>query len=89
MLSKNNFRFLQSFSSCTMMKLVRDWRRIRSKKTKKFSQTIAEKVSAPEQHIHQTIIVKNQSEKIQPYKEQNIANNRLQDNKVISWSIGG
>lgn len=57
--------------------------------TKKFSQIIAEKVSAPEQHIHQTIIVKNQSEKIQPYKEQNITNNRLQDNKVISWSIGG
>ena len=39
MLSKNYFRFLQSFSSCTMMKLVRDWRKIRSKETKKFSQT--------------------------------------------------
>ncbi|TVW81492.1 pilus assembly protein HicB, partial [Streptococcus pneumoniae] len=24
-----------------------------------------------------------------PYKEQNITNNRLQDNKVVSWSIGG
>ena len=57
--------------------------------TKKISQTIVEKVSTPEQHIHQTIIIKNQSEKIQPYKEQNITNNRLQDNKVISWSIGG
>ena len=57
--------------------------------TKQFSRTIAEKVSAPEQHIHQTIIVKNQSEKIQPYKEQNITNDRLQRNKVISWSIGG
>ena len=57
--------------------------------TKKLSQTIAEKVSASEQHIHQTIIIKNQSEKIQPYKEQNITNNRLQDNKVVSWSIGG
>ena len=57
--------------------------------TKKISQTIVEKVSTPEQHIHQTIIIKNQSEKIQPYKEQNITNNRLQDNKVVSWSIGG
>ena len=57
--------------------------------TKKVSQTIAEKVSAPEQHIHQTIIVKNQSEKIQPYKEQNITNNRQQDNQRLSWSIGG
>lgn len=57
--------------------------------TKKVSQTIAEKVSAPEQHIHQTIIVKNQSEKIQPYKEQNITNNRQQDNQVLSGSIGG
>ena len=57
--------------------------------TKKFSQTIAEKVSAPEQDIHQTIIVKNQSEKIQPYKEQNITNNRQQDNQRLSWSIGG
>lgn len=37
--SKKRFRFLQSFYSCTMMKLVRDWRRIRSKETKKFSQT--------------------------------------------------
>ncbi|TVX06142.1 pilus assembly protein HicB, partial [Streptococcus pneumoniae] len=26
---------------------------------------------------------------IQPYKEQNITNNRFQDNKVVSWSIGG
>lgn len=57
--------------------------------TKQFSQTIAEKVSAPEQHIHQTVIVKNQSEKIQPYKEQIFTNDRLHDNKVFSWSIGG
>ena len=72
-----------------MMKLVIDWRRIKSKETKKVSQTIAEKVSAPEQHLHQTIIVKNQSEKLQPYKEQNITNNRQQDNQRLSWSIGG
>ncbi|MGT2929235.1 toxin-antitoxin system HicB family antitoxin [Streptococcus dentasini] len=57
--------------------------------TKQFSRTIVEKVSAPEQHIHQTIIVKNQSEKIQPYKEQNITKDRLQENKAFSWSIGG
>ena len=57
--------------------------------TKKISQTIVEKVSTPEQHIHQIITIKNQSENIQPYKEQNITNNRLQDNKVVSWSIGG
>lgn len=32
--SKKRFRFLQSFYSCTMMKLVRDWRRIKKRKAK-------------------------------------------------------
>ncbi|MGT2964216.1 toxin-antitoxin system HicB family antitoxin [Streptococcus acidominimus] len=54
--------------------------------TKRFSKTIEEKVSVPEQHIYFTL--KNQSKRIQPYKEQNMPDSRLLNNKVISGFIG-
>ncbi|MVX58259.1 toxin-antitoxin system HicB family antitoxin [Streptococcus danieliae] len=50
--------------------------------TKQFSQTIEEKVAAPEQHFYYTL--ENQSKKTSPYKEQVVLDSGLQFQRIFS-----